>query len=49
MPIPGSKNKERVIENLGASKVELTGAEFAALEAALDELPVYGHRGLGCF
>lgn len=49
VPIPGSKNKGRIIENLGASKVELTDAEFNALEAALDELPVYGHRGLGGF
>ena len=49
VPIPGSKNKGRIVENLGASEVELTDAEFDALEAALDELPVYGHRGLGGF
>lgn len=49
VPIPGSKNKGRIIENLGAAKVELTDAEFDTLEAALNELPVYGHRGLGGF
>ena len=48
-PIPGSKNKERIVENLGASDVELTGEEFGALEASLNECKVYGHRGLGGF
>lgn len=46
-PIPGSKNKERIVENLGASEVQLTDAEFAALEKELNGLKVYGHRGLG--
>ena len=49
VPIPGSKNKERIVENLNASKVALTDEEFAALEAALNDLKVYGHRGLGGF
>lgn len=49
VPIPGSKNKERIVENLGASEAELTDAEFADLEAALNECTVYGHRGLGGF
>lgn len=45
IPIPGSKNKERIIENLDASKVELTNEEFTALEEALNQCRVYGHRG----
>ena len=49
VPIPGSKNKERIIENLNSSKVELTEEEFTALENALNSLKVYGHRGLGGF
>ena len=49
VPIPGSKNKERIIENLDASKVVLTDEEFEDLEEALDGLKVYGHRGLGGF
>ena len=49
IPIPGSKNKERILENLDASLVELTDDEFVSLEAALDECVVYGHRGLGGF
>lgn len=49
VPIPGSKNKERIIENLDSAKVELTDDEFTALESALNSLKVYGHRGLGGF
>ncbi len=49
VPIPGSKNKERIIENLDASKVELTEDEFTALEASLNQCRVYGHRGLSGF
>ena len=45
VPIPGSKNKERIIENLDASKVELTDDEFHSLEDALGQCKVYGHRG----
>lgn len=46
VPIPGSKNKERIIENLNASKVELTDEEFFSLDEMLNQCKVYGHRGL---
>ncbi len=46
VPIPGSKNQERILENLGAASVELSDSEFAALEAALDKCHVAGHRGV---
>ena len=36
VPIPGSKNKERIIENLDSSKVELRDEEFSSLEKALN-------------
>jgi aryl-alcohol dehydrogenase-like predicted oxidoreductase len=49
VPIPGSKNKGRIIENLDAAKVKLTDEEFASLEEALNQCRVYGHRGLGGF
>lgn len=49
VPIPGSKNKERILENLDSSLVELTDNEFTELENALNGLKVYGHRGLGGF
>ena len=45
VPIPGSKNKERIIENLDAAAVKLTAEEFTSLEATLDRCKVYGHRG----
>ena len=45
VPIPGSKNQERIIENLGAWNVQLSDAEFADLEKALEQIPVHGHRG----
>lgn len=46
VPIPGSKNQERILENLGAADVELTDEEFRALEAALDACTIHGHRGI---
>ena len=45
VPIPGSKNQERILENLGACNVSLTEEEFRDLETSLDSLKVYGHRG----
>lgn len=45
VPIPGSKNRERILENLGADAVRLSDEEFTQLETALDALPVHGHRG----
>ena len=45
VPIPGSKNQERILENLGAWSVVLSDAEFDAFEKALNALPVHGHRG----
>ena len=45
VPIPGSKNQERILENLGAANVVLTDDEFDQLEHALEALPVAGHRG----
>ena len=46
VPIPGSKNKDRILENLGGAEVELSDSEFAALQAALDACQVFGHRGI---
>ena len=45
VPIPGSKNKGRIIENLDAANVDLTDKEFRELEDELDRCQVYGHRG----
>ncbi len=46
IPIPGSKNKGRIIENLDTWNVELTDEEFKELDDKLNELQVYGHRGI---
>ncbi|WP_124100205.1 aldo/keto reductase [Ruminococcus sp. Marseille-P6503] len=45
VPIPGSKNKDRIVENLNAAQVELTTEEFESLEESLNQCRVYGHRG----
>lgn len=45
VPIPGSKNQGRILENLGACAVSLTEDEFSALENALAACTVHGHRG----
>ena len=45
VPIPGSKNQERILENLAACNVHLTDEEFTAFEAALAECTLHGHRG----
>ena len=45
VPIPGSKNQGRILENLGSWNVELSDAEFQALETDLDKILVHGHRG----
>lgn len=45
VPIPGSKNQERILENLGAWNVVFTDEEFRELEQSLEKIPVHGHRG----
>lgn len=45
VPIPGSKRKERILENLGAWDVLFTDEEFAKFEEVLSSLTVHGHRG----
>ena len=44
VPIPGSKNKERILENLGAWEVKLTDDEFRTLQDALDRVEIHGQR-----
>ena len=45
VPIPGSKNKERILENLSSANIILSDEEFTELDTALCAMPVYGHRG----
>ena len=44
VPIPGSRRRERIAENLGAADVALTDAEFARIEAALATIAIHGNR-----
>ena len=46
VPIPGSKNKERIKENFDAHKIVLTDEELTDFENELKKLKVYGHRGI---
>lgn len=46
VPIPGSKNQERILENLGSRDVTLSDEEMAALDAALAGCKIHGHRGV---
>lgn len=45
VPIPGSKNEGRILENLGACEVTLTETELKELEVALAKCAIHGHRG----
>lgn len=44
VPIPGSRKRERIVENLGAADVDLTDEEFARIEAALATIEIHGNR-----
>ncbi len=44
VPIPGSKNQERILENLGAWQVELSDEEFMELDGRLSQITVHGNR-----
>ena len=48
VPIPGSKNQERILENLGAWNVTLSGDEFRQLQSALDECKEMCIRDSSC-
>ena len=44
VPIPGSKNQERILENLGAADVVLSDEEFHELDEALSRIIIHGSR-----
>jgi aryl-alcohol dehydrogenase-like predicted oxidoreductase len=44
VPIPGSRKLERMKENLGAAKVELTEEEFNQIETELSRIKIHGDR-----
>ena len=45
VPIPGSKNKVRISENLHSADIVFTREEFENLDHELNAIEVYGYRG----
>ena len=44
VPIPGTKTRERLMENMSAAYVELSAEDFAELDRILDGIAVQGER-----
>jgi aryl-alcohol dehydrogenase-like predicted oxidoreductase len=44
VPIPGSRKLDRLDENIGAAKVELTSADLDEIEQAMSQITVIGDR-----
>jgi aryl-alcohol dehydrogenase-like predicted oxidoreductase len=44
VPIPGTRRLERMIENIGAAKIELTSADLREIESAFAKITVQGAR-----
>lgn len=44
IPIPGSRNINRLDENLGAANIELTPQDLAAIDSTMSHINVVGHR-----
>jgi len=44
VPIPGTRKRERLDENLGSLELELTADDLALLDEALDAIPITGER-----
>ena len=45
VPIPGSKNQGRILENLGSWNVKLSDEEFKELDGELNKIEIKGYRG----
>jgi aryl-alcohol dehydrogenase-like predicted oxidoreductase len=44
VPIPGSTNKDHVIQNIGAASIQFTSGELSELNASLSEIEIRGQR-----
>ncbi len=44
VPIPGSRQIERLDENLGAADVELTKTDLQEIDTAVAAIPILGNR-----
>jgi len=47
VPIPGTKRRKWLLENIAATEIVLSGADLAALEAAVPREAVQGDRYAG--
>jgi aryl-alcohol dehydrogenase-like predicted oxidoreductase len=47
VPIPGTRNIDRLQENLAAADIELTPTELHDIDTAASHIPVHGGRGTG--
>jgi len=47
VPIPGTRKRERLDENLGALEVQFTTAELLEIDRATSKMQVHGARGTG--
>jgi aryl-alcohol dehydrogenase-like predicted oxidoreductase len=46
-PIPGTRNVQRLEENMGAAAIELTPDDLREIDAATSGIEVRGARGTG--
>lgn len=44
VPIPGTTNRERLVENIGAAEIELSATELADINAAAAKIKLQGER-----
>lgn len=44
VPIPGTRKKERLLENIRSTSVHLTGEELAEIDKNLKNIPIMGDR-----
>ena len=47
VPIPGTRKRERLDENLGALEVQFTADELLEIDRATSKMQVHGARGTG--
>jgi aryl-alcohol dehydrogenase-like predicted oxidoreductase len=47
VPIPGTRKLERLDENLGGTKIELTPEDLAGIDQAASSVQIHGARGTG--
>lgn len=44
VPIPGTRSETHLVENLGATRLQLNAADVLAIDTSLTRFPVYGDR-----